>query len=103
MQQEGSIYVGLVGKILGDLNVADIEKRWDLAGGKPLLAKEGELYIAYVQDGEALAIQGVPEGFPFRWVDPRTGQIPKTGTAANMPYDPPDATPWVLIITRDAG
>ncbi|MEO0684052.1 MAG: hypothetical protein AAFY76_03130 [Cyanobacteria bacterium J06649_11] len=43
MQMEGANYVGLLGKVLADLDLSDMEKRWDLAGGKPLLMKDQNL------------------------------------------------------------
>ncbi len=97
LDMEGSAHVGRMGLILQGLDVTDIEKRWDLAGGNPLLAKEGELYVAYVQDGQPIEIQGAPEGMTYRWVDPKTGEEGQRGDTLPSMFTPPDNEPWVLI------
>ncbi len=99
LAMEGSAHVGRISKILDGLDLADIERRWDLAGGKPLLAKERELYIAYVQDGEPLEIAGVLVDMAYKWVDPQTGDIARDGITSNSRFTPPDTNPWVLIIS----
>ena len=74
MQMEGSVYAGMVGKILAEYDLTDIQKRWDLAGGTPLLAHEGKLYIAYLNDGGAIKINADLSGMDYCWVDPQTGK-----------------------------
>ncbi|MEM7654700.1 MAG: DUF4038 domain-containing protein [Bacteroidota bacterium] len=99
MQMEGSIHVGLVGQILEGYQLTDIEKRWDLAGGKPLLAKEGELYLSYLNAGGTLTIAGLPADLPYHWVNPKTGEAqPIETTTASMAFEAPSPQPWVLVV-----
>ena len=99
-EMEGTHYVGLVGRLLKGLDLTDIERRWDLAAGKPLLAREGDLYVAYLSDGGEVEIEGVPGRLSSRWMDPRTGEV-RTGTAANNGrYSAPDRRPWVLVLSN---
>ena len=99
MDMEGSTYVGLVGKILGQLDMADIEKRWDLANGKPLLAKAGVLYISYLNEGGTITIQDLPKNLTYSWMDPKTGNPKQIGKVTENTFRAPDNKPWVLIIT----
>ncbi|MEO1012963.1 MAG: DUF4038 domain-containing protein [Bacteroidota bacterium] len=98
LKLEGSRYVGLVAKILKGLELKDIQKRWDLAKGRPLLAKEGELYISYLNEGGKIRISGVPRTLKYRWVDPRTGEIKTSGKVTKGTFTAPDKNPWVLIV-----
>ncbi|MGI9551791.1 MAG: DUF4038 domain-containing protein [Aurantibacter sp.] len=98
MRMEGSTYVGLVGKILEGINMSDIEKRWDLSDGKPLLAKEGRLYISYLNKGGEIAIKGIPSDLNYSWIDPRTGEPAQMGKITANSFRAPDKNPWVLII-----
>ena len=98
MAMEGSGYVGLVGKILKGLDMTDIEKRWDLADGNPLLMREGELYIAYAANGSQIYVRGVPKGMVFRWVNPKTGEVEAFGKVNDGSFQAPSPEPWVLII-----
>lgn len=99
MQMEGSTYVGLVGKILSGLDVTDIEKRWDLTSGQPLLAKEGELYIAYLNEGGNITISGDLSGLSYQWVNPKTGKSQGKQTISGpSTFTAPDKNPWVLIV-----
>ncbi|SHI47246.1 apiosidase-like domain-containing protein [Pseudozobellia thermophila] len=100
MQLEGASHVGLVGKILKDYDLTDIEKRFDLAEGKPLLAKEGELYIAYLNEGGSIKIPSVPLGLNYHWANPKTGEKMPTKTVGDPIFTAPDAHPWVLIISK---
>ena len=86
MALEGSKYVGLVGKILDGYDLADIEKRWDLAKGKPLLAKEGEIYLAYLANGGEIEIENLPDDLNYHWIDPKTGRSEKTGQGERRPF-----------------
>lgn len=99
LDMEGSRYVGLVGKILQGLDLADIEKRWDLSGGEtPLLAHPGRLYLAYLPQGGEIAIKGLPQGLPFRWVNPQSGEVAAEGNTQTDTLEAPnDLQPWVLI------
>ena len=98
MKMEGSEYVGHVSKALEGLDFADIEKRWDLAGGKPLLAKEGKLYISYLNEGSDLEIDGVPENMKARWFNPKTGVFTPGKKVRGKVFNAPSPDPWVLII-----
>ena len=101
MQQEGAQYVGLVSKALGNLNIADIEKRWDLTtNNQPLLAKEGELYISYLNNGGEIQIKSIPSGLKYHWFNPKDGSIENEGTtdASLVKFNAPSADPWVLIV-----
>jgi len=98
MQMEGSKYVGLVGKILGELDMTDIEKRWDLADGKPLLAKEGKLYISYLNECGEIAIKNLPANLTYTWINPKTGNPRQIGKVTGHEFNAPDENPWVLII-----
>ena len=101
LKMEGSHYVGLLGKILGDYNLTDIEKRWDLAvPEQPLLVKESSLYISFLISGGKINILGAPSDLPFRWVDPMSGLTINSGiTDKNSSFDAPnDHQPWVFII-----
>ncbi len=95
---EGSSYVGLLGKILAPYDLTDIEKRWDLAHGLPLLAKEGELYISYLNKGVEITIQNLPENLNYNWIDPKTGDPKQIGKVTGNTFNAPDNGPWVLII-----
>lgn len=104
MQLEGSKYVGLVGKILEDYDLTDIEKRTDLGrqeptvNKKPVLVKIENLYIAY---GEfpMIHIRGVPVDMPFTFYDPKTGAIIKSGKAKSTErFISGVSGPWVLVI-----
>lgn len=97
---EGSKYVGLVGHILKGLPMADIEKKWGLANGKSLLAKEGKLYISYLNEGGEITIQDLPTNLKYKWVNPKTGEANQTQMASGNSFKAPDENPWVLIIKR---
>ncbi len=98
MQMDGSKYVGLVGKILNGLDIADIEKRWDLANGKPLLIKKGQLYISYLKVGGEITIQNLPDNLNYSWIDPKTGIPKQIGKVTGDTFIAPDENPWVLLL-----
>ena len=98
LKLKGSTYVGLVGNILKGIDFTDIEKRWNLANGKPLLAKEGVLYISYLNKGEDIEIDNVSSALDYRWVNPKTGEVKQKGKVTKEKLKAPDNTPWVLII-----
>jgi hypothetical protein len=101
MQLEGSKFVGMVSKILKNHNLTDIERRWDLANGKPLLAKESELYISYLNNGGEIEIKNIPaECSNYKWVNPKTGEIKSEGKSINSRWTAPDENPWVLIVYK---
>jgi hypothetical protein len=97
---EGSTYVGLIGKITKNLDIRDIEKRWDLTDGKPLLVKEDELYISFLKNGGELTIKGLPKNMEYTWVDPKTGLPKQIGKVTEDNFRAPDKGPWVLVISE---
>ena len=100
LQLEGATYVGLIGHITKGLNVKDIEKRWDLADGKPVLAKEGTLYISFLRNGGEITIKNVPKNMDYTWIDPKTGLPKQLGKVTKDIFKAPDIGPWVLLITK---
>ncbi|UZR97360.1 DUF4038 domain-containing protein [Chondrinema litorale] len=101
MHQEGANYVGLVSKALGNLDIVDIEKRWDLTtNNQPLLAKEDKLYISYLNNGGEIKINSIPAGLKYHWFNPKNGAIEQQGTtdASQSVFTAPSNAPWVLII-----
>jgi Protein of unknown function (DUF4038)/Domain of unknown function (DUF5060) len=96
---EGSKYVGFVTKAFRGYDFTDMEKRWDLAAGKPLLAKEGKFYISFLENGGALQIKNLPAGLYWHWFNPKTGQTAGDGnTSVNQVFESPDGNAWVLIV-----
>lgn len=99
---EGSRYVGQVSRAFEGYDFADMEKRWDLTkNNRPLLAIEGRFYISYLQNGDEITIRDVPEGLPFRWFDPVTGEFAEGGTTGKTgTFVSPGPQPRVLIIGK---
>ncbi len=95
---EGATYVGLLGKVLNNFDLTDIQKKWGLAEGKPLLAKEGNLYISYLNEGGEVTIKGLPENGNYQWYDPKTGNIKQFGKVSGPAFKAPDKNPWVLVV-----
>ena len=100
LYMEGSVYAGMVGKILSSIDMTNIEKRWDLAGGKPLLAKPGSLYISFLKEGGEIEIKSLPKGkgLQFKWTNPKNGEVVDSGSVDSGKFNAPDNNPWVLII-----
>ncbi len=97
---EGSRYVGFVSRAFAGYPFTDMEKRWDLTGNNmPLLAVEGKFYISYLANGGNIAIRNVPEGLPYQWFNPVTGEFAAGGlTGKDLKLEAPGKQPWVLII-----
>jgi hypothetical protein len=97
---EGSIYVGFMKKALEGLDLVDIEKRHDLAGGKLCLAKAGKTYLVYLPEGGEVELQALTSGLPFTWFNPKTAEFSGEGTVgdATQTFTSPDKEPWVLIV-----
>ena len=97
---EGSTFVGYVGKALKKYDITDIEKKPELANGKPLLAKPGLLYISYLNTGGEISISGLKPNLPYQWFNPKNGEFQKENKVKTSPqtFTAPDDNPWVLII-----
>ncbi len=102
MEMEGATYVGLLGKILGQLPTTDIEKRTEWASnGHPLLAKKGLLYLSYLNQGGAVQIWDLPAGLSWQWINPKNGTVVEQGvTQRDQLFTAPSREPWVLICKK---
>ncbi|MFW6313892.1 MAG: DUF4038 domain-containing protein, partial [Spirochaetota bacterium] len=76
---EGSRYVGLLPRILEGLPIADIEPNWDQVISRRGLLHPGKLFIVYLSEGGELMVLGDRVPPKYRIVDPRTGEIVRTG------------------------
>jgi hypothetical protein len=96
---EGSQYVGFVAKAFEGYDFVDMEKRWDLTeGNRPLLAKEGKFYVAYLPEGGDIKIKSVPQNLTVRWFQPQKGEWKDGKNGTDFVYKAPDKNPWVLLI-----
>ncbi len=97
MQQEGSRYVGYVGRALAGYDITDMTKLSAL--GPQAVGKPGELYIVYLPEGGSATLTGLQRALPYRWFNPRTGAF--AGEGRVDPQSPsltaPSAEPWVLL------
>jgi len=103
IQFEGSKYVGYIGRALEGLDLTDIQRRPDLAYGALALAKESELYIVYLPEGDSVRLGGLKEPMTYRWFNPREGEWNGSGSMESgviTTLDAPDDKPWVLVATR---
>jgi hypothetical protein len=94
----GSKYVGYVSGAFEGLDFADIERRHDLTVGHPALAREGKLYIVYLQEGGQVRLEGLSGPLRYRWFGTKTGRWVAEGMVS--PRDQlaaPGKDPWVLI------
>jgi hypothetical protein len=71
---EGSRYVGFMARALKGMQFTDMEKRIDLSGGKPCLAKAGQFYVSYLNEGGEITLSELALEMPYRWFNPKTGQ-----------------------------
>ena len=76
---EGSRYVGLVQKILRGLPFADMQPNWQVTLGRRGLLVPHTLFVTYTHAGGPYLIFGDQVPRKFRVVDPRTGEILRTG------------------------
>ncbi len=97
---EGGRYVGAIARAFRGFESTDMERRWDLAeGNKPLLAKPGTFYVAYLPEGGGITIPTAPAGLPYYWFDARAGVFSGEGVVpAGGRFTAPDSKPWVLFI-----
>jgi hypothetical protein len=81
-----------------------MERRWDLAeGNRPLLAKPGAFYVAYLSEGGGITIPTAPTGLPFHWFDPHAGEFRSEGVVPDGGhFEAPDRKPWVLLVGKRA-
>jgi hypothetical protein len=102
IQLPGSVYVGYLGKALAGLDITDIEKRPDLAGGKYCLAKPGELYIVYLPEGGTVNLMEVSSGMLYSWFDPVSGEFVNQGTVtgSDQVFITDGFGPAVLIVRK---
>lgn len=100
LKMEGSTYVGYVSKALGGMDLTDIEKRPDLTNGEyPLLTKNSNIYLSYMNEGGSISIQGLAADLPYRWFDPKAGTFGEQQlTEAGQTLQAPSSDPWLLII-----
>ena len=96
----GSVYPGYLNKALEGLDITDIEKHPELAGGQLCLAKPGKLYVVYLPERAQITINGLKEGKDFRWFNPLSGDFVLEGTIedATLSLNSPVEGPSVLII-----
>jgi hypothetical protein len=98
---EGSRYVGYLSRALRGLDLADIERRHDMAGGRLALAHPGRLYVVYLPEGGTVRLDGLTGPLPFRWFDPVRGAWSDPGTLRpGAELTAPGAAPWVLVAGR---
>jgi hypothetical protein len=96
----GSRYVGYLGKALKGLDITDIEKHPELAGGNLCLAKPGELYVVYLPQGGTVSLTGLSGTRKYRWFDPRAGEFVAEGDveSGDHSFNSSEGAPAVLIV-----
>ncbi|MBR9775893.1 MAG: DUF4038 domain-containing protein [Cytophagales bacterium] len=97
---EGSRYVGFVARALEGMPFTDMEKRADLAGGKHCLAKAGQFYVSYLNEGGEITLSELTPEMPYQWFNPKTGAfLPEASvTETIQTFTAPDNEPWVLLV-----
>jgi hypothetical protein len=100
IQLPGAVYVGYLGKALKGLDITDIKKHPELAGGQLCLAKPGKLYIVYLPDGGEVAVENLPSTISVKWFDPQKGEfvVKHTDQVPQGGFQSPVQGPSVLII-----
>lgn len=93
----GARHVGYLGRALDGLDITDIEKHPELAGGAFCLAKPGKLYIIYLPGGGDVEVDGLSGEAKFRWFDPKSGGYVEEGLTNNFTFQAP-VMPAVLVI-----
>lgn len=97
---EGSRYVGYLATALEGMSFTDMEKRPDLAGGKPCLALVGQFYVSYLNEGGKITLSELTTDLPYRWFNPKTGAFLEEAkvTKTVQTFTAPDNGPWVLLV-----
>ncbi len=100
---EGGKYVGYLSKAFKNMDFADMEKHPGICNHDMLLAKPGVFYITYLPEKNDIEIKELPVGMPYKWFDPKTGNVKDRGLvkAASMNFETPGPGPWVLIIGEE--
>lgn len=99
----GAVYVGYLGEALNGLDITDIEKHPELAGGNLCLAKPGTLFIIYLPGGGKTPLKQAPENGTYKWFNPRSGELAEKGKIENatIQLESPIEGPSVLIVNND--
>jgi len=99
---DGSRYVGLVARALEGMPFTDMEKRPDLAEGKPCLAIAGQFYVSYLQEGGEITLNELNPKMPYRWFNPKTGEFLQESrvTKETQTFSSPGSEPWVLLVGK---
>jgi hypothetical protein len=102
IQLPGAYYVGFLGKALSGLDITDIEKHPELAGGELCLAKPNKLFIIYLPEGGNVSVNNVPKNASVRWFDPKQGVFvaEQTTQSLNLDLNSPIDGPSVLIVDK---
>ena len=97
---EGSRYVGYLATALEGMPFTDMEKRPDLAGGKPCLALFGQFYVSYLNEGGEITLSELTTDLPYRLFNPKTGAFLEEAkvTKTVQTFTAPDNEPWVLLV-----
>ena len=98
----GADYVGYLGKALKGLDITDIEKHPEWAGGNLCLAKPGELFIIYLPGGGTTTVDQAPLQGTYQWFNPRIGEFVEEGDIQESSdnYASPLEGPSVLIVRK---
>jgi hypothetical protein len=101
LEFEGSRYVGLVGRILGDLPLAGASPCWDVGLNTRGLLDPGVVYVGYAEHGGRWMFLDAEGRVPSRYwiVDPRTGNVRQSGTrpADGVPIEVEGHDPYVVV------
>jgi len=102
LQLEGSTYVGYMQKALEGLDLTDIERRPDLAGGKRCLAKPSKTFIVYLPEGGEVRLQELTGGLPATWFNPKTAEFSESDSVrdSSQTFVAPNEEPWVLLVGK---
>jgi len=98
----GSKYPGILGKIINNLDFADIERQSSPSEGAKYLAKPGKLYVCYLDEAKEISLPGLKTGMTFRWYDPKTGDMVEEGkvTSSEQKFNIPAPNPMVLVLSQ---